>query len=388
MAVKEGYKQTEVGVIPEDWNCTQLSDIGESIIGLTYSPSDIKNGGILVLRSSNIDGSKLVFNDNVYVDVKVNDKLIVQKNDILICVRNGSRDLIGKCAIIDEKSAGQTFGAFMSIFRSEYGRYLFNVFQSSIVKKQINQHLGATINQITNKSLNSFYVPLPKSAEEQHSIATALSDIDGLINSLTKLIEKKKNIKQGAMQELLTGKKRLDGFSGEWVEVRLSDVLEIGHGQSQQRIENIKGKYPILGSSGEIGRTDTFLYDKPSVLIGRKGTINDPQYMDSPFWTIDTLFYTKLKHSISAKFIYYLFCTINWLNYNEASGVPSLSSKTIKSIRASIPLYIEQTAIATILSDMDTEIETLQAKRNKYKAIKQGMMQELLTGRIRLLEGA
>lgn len=224
MEVRKGYKKTEVGVIPEDWDCIQLGNIGDCIIGLTYKPSDVKDYGRLVLRSSNINENRLVFTDNVYVDIPIKDDLVVQENDILICVRNGSRNLIGKCALIDKKSTGQTFGAFMSVFRSIYGRYLFNCFQSSIIKKQLNEIMGATINQITNKDLKSFYVPLPNNDEEQQAIAEALSDVDAVVSSLTKLINKKKNIKQGAMKELLTGKKRLEGFTGEWGKVRLGDV--------------------------------------------------------------------------------------------------------------------------------------------------------------------
>ena len=96
MEIREGYKQTEIGVIPEDWDCVELGDIGECIIGLTYKPSDVKKYGRLVLRSSNINDNRLVYTDNVYVDAHIEDKLIVKENDILICVRNGSRELIGK----------------------------------------------------------------------------------------------------------------------------------------------------------------------------------------------------------------------------------------------------------------------------------------------------
>ena len=117
----------------------------------------------------------------------------------------------------------------------------------------------------------------------------------------------------------------------------------------------------------------------------RKGTIDHPLYMNTPFWTIDTLFYTILSDNVYAKFIYYLFCLINWNLYNEASGVPSLNAKTISNIVVKIPNIKEQRAIATILSDMDTEIEALTQKLEKSRQIKQGMMQELLTGRIRLL---
>jgi type I restriction enzyme S subunit len=166
---------------------------------------------------------------------------------------------------------------------------------------------------------------------------------------------------------------------------RLGDVLKVRHGRSQHEVAVAGGIYPILATGGEIGRSNTFLYDKPSVLIGRKGTIDKPQYQDSPFWTVDTLFYTELFNSVHPKFIYFKFLLIDWRSYNEASGVPSLNASTIESIEIVVPDLDEQTAIATVLSDMDTELAALDARRDKTHALKQGMMHELLTGRIRLV---
>ena len=120
------------------------------------------------------------------------------------------------------------------------------------------------------------------------------------------------------------------------------------------------------------------------MLIGRKGTINKPQYMETPFWTVDTLFYSEMKNGSIAKFFYYLFCSIDWMQLNEASGVPSLNARTIESVEVACPGVTEQTAIAAILSDIDAELTTLEARHEKTVGLKQGMMQELLTGRIRL----
>ena len=109
----------------------------------------------------------------------------------------------------------------------------------------------------------------------------------------------------------------------KWETVRLGDILDICHGKNQREVEVPDGIYPVLGTGGVIGRTNSFLCDKPSVLIGRKGTIDRPQYMDTPFWTIDTLFYTKISSRAYPKFIFYVFCSINWQQYNAATGVPS-----------------------------------------------------------------
>ena len=179
-----------------------------------------------------------------------------------------------------------------------------------------------------NDVFKQILVPLP-SLLEQCAIAAALSDMDALLAAQDQLIAKKRDIKQAVMQRLLTGKQRLPGFSGEWEVKRLGDVLKVRHGKSQQSIIANNGKYPVLATGGEIGRTNHFVYDKPSVLIGRKGTIDAPQYVNTPFWTIDTLFYTEIASAADPKFIFYKFNMINWRSYNEASGVPSLNASTI-----------------------------------------------------------
>lgn len=207
----KGYKQTEVGVIPEDWDVTPLAEIGQSLIGLTYKPENTREHGTLVLRSSNVQNDQLAYEDNVYVDsaLPLPSRVIVEEGDILICVRNGSRQLIGKCALIDTGAAGSAFGAFMSVFRTKLSGFVFYQFQSDVIQKQINEIMGATINQITNKDMARFQIPLPPLEEEQRAIATVISDMDAAISALETRRAKTQAIKQGMMQQLLTGRVRL-----------------------------------------------------------------------------------------------------------------------------------------------------------------------------------
>ena len=171
----------------------------------------------------------------------------------------------------------------------------------------------------------------------------------------------------------------------DWEVKEFGEVLKIKHGKSQKGVIQLNGDYPILATGGEIGRTNTWLYNKPSVLIGRKGTIDVPQYMETPFWTVDTLFYTEIKANQDPKFLFYKFQLVDWYSYNEASGVPSLNASTIEKIKSSFPIEEkEQTAIATVLSDTDELITSLDKLIAKKKAMKQGAMQELLTGKKRL----
>jgi len=207
----EGYKQTEIGVIPEDWNIRCLGEIGQSLIGLTYRPEDTRDFGMLVLRSSNVQNNRLAYENNVYVDsaLPLPSRVIVEEGDILICVRNGSKQLIGKCALIDSQAAGSAFGAFMSVFRTKISGFVFYQFQSDVIQTQINEIMGATINQITNKDMAAFQIPSPPSDEEQRAIATVLSDMDAAIAALEIRLAKTQALKQGMMQALLTGRVRL-----------------------------------------------------------------------------------------------------------------------------------------------------------------------------------
>lgn len=203
------FKQTELGLIPEDWEVVPMESIGDTIIGLTYTPKDVAAYGTLVLRSSNIQNNKLAFENNVFVSMELPTRVIVKKNDLLICVRNGSKKLIGKCALINEIAEGSAFGAFMSIFRCDNSHFVYHQFQSEIIQKQINEVMGATINQLTNKDLNSFKIPLPPTREEQQAIATVLSDMDDEIEALEAKRAKYEKIKSAMMDDLLTGKVRL-----------------------------------------------------------------------------------------------------------------------------------------------------------------------------------
>jgi type I restriction enzyme S subunit len=130
MDVRPGYRKSDVGVVPDGWTIRTLGEIGDSLIGLTYRPADVRPYGTLVLRSSNIQAGVLSFNDNVFVCSDVPDRIMVRTGDILICVRNGSRDLIGKCAQIDERAKGMTFGAFMAVFRTPFYKFLYHQFKS------------------------------------------------------------------------------------------------------------------------------------------------------------------------------------------------------------------------------------------------------------------
>ena len=162
----------------------------------------------------------------------------------------------------------------------------------------------------------------------------------------------------------------------QWKKVKLGDCLTIGNGQDYKHLQS--GDIPVFGTGGVMTFVDTFLYDGETVCIGRKGTINKPMYYNGKIWTVDTLFYTHSFSNVFPKFIYYVFCNIDWNKYNEATGVPSLSKETIYKIEISIPSLPVQRRIAAILSSADKVIASTQKVIDKLKQIKQGMMDDLL----------
>lgn len=194
---------------------------------------------------------------------------------------------------------------------------------------------------------------------------------------MTEVIEKTEN-KKGYK------KTKLGWIPEEWDVVKISDVLKIKHGKDQKQVQCENGKYPILGTGGIIGKTNSFIYNKESVLIGRKGTINKPFYMDSPFWTIDTLFYSEIHSNNIPKYIYYVFCNIKWLRYDESTGMPSLNSNTIENIKIILPKIKEQEKIAEILSAWDDGIETLEKLIEQKEVFHKALMKNLLVGKKRL----
>ncbi len=208
------YKESTIDwldKIPVNWETKRLKHLGQAIIGLTYSPDEIveekEESSTLVLRSSNVQSQKIAFDDNVFVNKEIPERLRTQINDILICSRNGSRALIGKNALIDAQSVDMSFGAFMTIFRSEYNKYLSHVMNSKLFEYQSGSFLTSTINQLTTGNLNSFEIPFP-TRSERDSIANFLdhetAKIDTLIAKQEKLIELLKEKRQAVISHAVT----------------------------------------------------------------------------------------------------------------------------------------------------------------------------------------
>lgn len=418
-------KQTEIGLIPDDWEVKRLGDSVDILRG--GSPRPIEN-----YLTTNADGINWI----KIGDVKPNDKYIRKTEEKIIPEgKSRSREVKkGDFILSNSMSFGRpyilaidgcihdgwlTIQKYAETFDKEFLYYLLG--SDEVFNQYVQMAAGSSVQNLNKDKVADLQLKIPPLPEQQR-IAKALSDVDALISTTEKLIQKKKNIKQGAMQNLLTGKKRLPGFGNkqtdlfvpngthtkevkdvspeqirlsakmkqtelgdipeDWEVKSLGEMLKIGYGKDYKNLKS--GNVPVYGTGGYMTSVNDFLYEGETVCIGRKGTIDKPQYHSGKIWTVDTLFYTYDFKSLNPKYLFYKFCLIDWLSMNEASGVPSLTAKNIEDIQITIPTEEEQTAIANVLSSMDKEIETLNTKLEKYRNLKTAMMQQLLTGKIRL----
>lgn len=396
---------------PNDWDESKLLDHVSLVQGLTYTPENVKPTGTLVLRSSNIQNGRLSLDDNVYVNAHVPEEKIVAKGDILVCVRNGSSALIGKSCVLPELKC-TTFGAFMSVLRGDATGYFAKLFESNIVQEQVRGRSNATINQITKKDFQSILVTVPDKPE-QEEIARTLSQFDSYIDDLAELIEKKKGIRDGALEDLITKKTRLDGYADDWTPVTFNQVIipkaRIGW-QGLKKHEYLRSGYSYLiggadFSNGTVsldnisyvtkGRYDmdtNIQVSENDVLVTKDGTIgkvaivpelNKPATLNSGVFVFRTtsrlvpaFLFRVLQSSVFREFIDTL---------SAGSTIKHLYQKDLKNFEFEIPVDTkEQEAIAAVLTAMDVEIRDLETEREKIIQIREGAMDDLLTGRVRL----
>ena len=330
----------------EEWETKKLGEIGEIVNGLTYSPNDIAENGVLVLRSSNVQNRSLAFEDNVYV--RTDNYNPVQENDILICVRNGSKNLIGKNALINKENEGVAFGAFMSIYRSSFNTFLFHWFDTNEYKEIVYKNLGATINSINGSDLRKFKVPFP-SIEEQKKLASFLSIVDERIQTQNKIIEQLETLIKGLCQKLILNqvpnKKINNCVSSYSSSLTESDVIDKN------------GIYPVYGATGIIAFTENPQINEDAILIIKDGSgVGRVQYASDKFSVIGTLNYLTVKPDVNLKYIFFCLKYFNFEKYKVGSGIPHIYFKDYGETFIYCPPLEEQNKIESLLSSIDSKI--------------------------------
>jgi type I restriction enzyme S subunit len=427
--VKPGYKQTEVGVIPKEWEVEPLGELTSYTKGFPFKSSEYQNTGIRVVRVS----------DTTYDSIKTENPIFVSetsasryakwqlKEHDLVVSTVGSKppmydSMVGKVILIEKSHENTLLNQNAVLIRDKKCRgYVQKLILNHLRTKRYLLHIEAiyrgNANQasITLKELFQFSIPLPSDGPEQRAIATALSDVDGLLGGLGRLIAKKRDLKQAAMQQLLTGRTRLPDFHGEWEVKRLGDVGEISSAGVDKKIRLNEVSVRLVNYldvyhkdfiySKDLNHWVTALPPQAKRCAVQKGDVfftptsetrDDIGLSAVAMEDIPDAAYSyhvarlRLREPWDLCFRTYAFKTRAFLDQAETlcdgNGTRYVISQgKFRRMTVQVPPIPEQTAIAEVLKEMDGELAVLEQRRDKTRALKQAMMQELLTGRTRLV---
>lgn len=386
MGVRSGYKQTEVGEIPQDWNVEPIGQIAGVGRGRVISHREIlrsssplypvyssqtKNDGVMgYLDTFDFEGDYITWTTD-------------GANAGTVFARAGKFNCTNVCGTIKP--------------RTDDHQYLARVL-GRLAPPHVSRHLGNP--KLMNDVMKKIMVPRP-SLPEQRAIAEALSDVDALLSGLDRLIAKKRDLKQAAMQQLLTGQTRLPGFHGEWEVKRLGEICEISMGRTPARlnqafwgrghkwlsISDLQSKVVTESKEEitELAASTMKIVPKGTLLMSFKLSLGRLCFAGCDLFTNEAICsFNKLQ--ADADFLYYALGRTDFSLYGkQAVKGYTLNRKSLELIEVTLPVRPEQTAIAQVLSDMDAELAALETRREKTRQLKQGTMQELLTGRTRLV---
>ena len=401
------FKQTDIGLIPINWEAVQLGELAKvRMCKRIFAEQTTEEGDIPFYKIGTFGGKP-----DAYISRKLYEEYKLKYSypkpgDILV----SAAGTLGRTVVYDGKDAYFQDSNIVwldidkEILCNKYLKHYYKVIRWASSE-------GSTISRLYNGIIESTYIAYPKDLKEQSRIAEALSDIDELISSLEKLIAKKKAIKQGTMEQLLTGKTRLPGFAGEWKEKTIGEMGRFvsGNGFPLMFQGEQSGKYPFYkvsdfnnpGNEYFLKKANNYISDE----VANKLCCNIIPENSIVFAKIGAAIFLERKKLTTAKccidnntmsfqvdaaysalYIWYLFQTIRFGELVEATALPSLSGKAIGSVVKKIPPTIEeQEAIANLLLDIDRAIDTINKKLSKTMQIKQGMMLQLLTGKTRLV---
>jgi type I restriction enzyme, S subunit len=413
-------KTSHIGIFPSDWLIKKLKEVGTFSKGQGVRKDDAQSGSIPCIRYGELytHHNEVIKKYNSFISKEVaKTSKRLKCGDILFAGSGETKEEIGKCAAFVDKNLEAYAGSDIVILTpkdadSTLLGYLLN--SPLAVRQKASKGQGDAVVHISATNLGEISIPLPPTKAEQTAIATALSDTDALITSLEKLIAKKRNIKQGAMQELLTGRRKLLGFPGVWARRTLGDLGHFKNGINKAKndfgfgfpfvnLMDVFG-FPVINSKRRLdlinaNTTERKMYDlkKGDVLFIRSSVKPEGVGLTSLIEenlenTVFSGFLIRYRESAHLDYQFKKYCFYEesfrhrLMDSSTVSANTNINQESLKKIVFSYPIdQSEQRAIAKILSDLDSELTSLQSKLKKLQEIKGGMMQSLLTGKIRLV---
>ena len=382
-------------VVPDGWTGNKLHEICDGIfVGHVGSTAEhyTDSSGVKFIRTGDLKHGKIRVSNTKYITREFHQKLTksqLNPGDILVS-RVGDT---GQAALVP-KQIGEANCANIIIIKPSSGIssefLLSNINSEDFFNQAASVSIGSAqsvLNTSVIKNLRTLIPPLP----EQKKIASILTSVDKVIENTQKQIDKLQDLKKATMNELLTKgightefkDSELGRIPKCWEVIKLSGLCSLHYGKSPKEIEDDDGMYPIYGTGGIVGKTNSALHAGKSIVIGRKGSIDNVSFVDSPFWAIDTTYYVEGKN-VEMKWLFYRLQYEGLKKYNEASGVPSLSRDTLYSIAIQSPPASEQTQICVILDTVESQISSLDIKLHQTQSLKKSLMQDLLTGKVRV----
>ena len=353
-----------------EWKKHSLGEIGETIIGLTYKPSDVvDNNGIIVFRSSNIKNGMIDYSDLVRVNKHIKDKIITKENDILVCARNGSQRLIGKNAIIKQEDANNTFGAFMMVYRANDNPFILPLLSTKKYFSQVGENLGARINQITTSDFNGFEFYFPENHAERTKIAELFRLLDERIATQNKIIDKLQSLIKGIAQNITCSNKP---------NVHISECLECSSSTLQESDVCENGAYPVYGANGVVGYLNYYNTLSEAIYIIKDGSgVGTVSYVTGKCSPTGTLNILQVKDGYSLRYLYYLLKVFNFEPYKTGMAIPHIYFKDYGKAKIFCPQYSEQLKYATLLFTIDDKLSTEQEILKSLNLEKQYLLRQM-----------
>lgn len=397
--IKQGYKQTKVGIIPEDWEVVKVGEKFDFLKTYSNSREDLNN----VDEISYIHYGEIHTKHKFYIDFEKfdlpkinksklpNEVIFAQNGDLVIADASEDYADIGKSAEIKNLTSKAVSGLHTFLLRDKsknfadgYKGYLF---YNETVSKNIKKiATGISVLGISKTNLSNLEIPLP-SLKEQEKIAEILTTWDEAISLHIKLIEEKEQLKIGLIQKLLSSEVRFAGFCDEWEEVRLGEIAEIYQPQTISQTELTNEGFDVYGANGIIGKYYQYNHELEQIAVTCRGnTCGTVNFTKPKSWITGNAMVINLDNSTKAikTFIYYLFLNTNFTYLISGSGQPQITGN-IKNHKLKLPLLPEQQKIAEVLSLADDELNLLKKELEELKQQKKGLMQKLLTGEVRVM---
>ncbi|HIH31508.1 TPA: hypothetical protein HA235_02265 [Candidatus Woesearchaeota archaeon] len=373
--MKQKLKQTEIGMIPEDWDVVNIREVSDTYAGGTPSRAhkEYYNGNIRWVKSGEINLGEIFETGEKITETALKNSSVkeIPENTVLVAMYGATA---GKVGILKVKGTANQAVLAVPNNKNKFHYQFMYYLLSSKTNKLINSTQGTGQPNLSKFLVDNLELQFPQ-LSEQKAISEVLYTIDKRLDIVERERRSIERLKVGFMKEL---------FDGKWKKVKLGEIISLEYGKGLSEKERKGGKFAVYGSNGIIGYHTSSLVKGPGIIVGRKGSIGEVCMSEIDFWPIDTSYFVVLKQDLNLKWVYYLLTTLNLSKLNTATGIPGLNRDLAYGQEVRLPSLKEQNRIAEILITLDKKITIQSNKKFKLERVKKSLMDDLLTGKKRV----